>query len=199
MRYLALVLAVACQGDRGVQPSHRKIVDFAPLAKLTFDDLGPTEVVSLNEHGVKLRVTPSDPPPVRIVVGIGTCEGPDCVPIDLARWRARRDELLAGLGPDLAKSPLTVLEIGEATIAGHKTITIYQAAVFHDPSTPESPHLTSHALTVHWNDGVNRLVVIAADASPPMTTTIDDLIAIVPKRRLESLARTAFVTALRAM
>jgi hypothetical protein len=110
-----------------------------------------------------------------------------CTPMKLARWQAREDELKQHLSKDLVDRPDTRFEIGTRKIAGVPTIFTYQLGHFFGKDDRDQPvGAYSDAYILYYNDGVNRIQVIASYLDDAVSR--DQLLALAPREDLEKLA-----------
>lgn len=157
------------------------------ISKLTLPF--PEQVVAaVTEEQVKFRVKTSEPKRIGHAT-ISACK--ECWKMEIAVWKPHAEALKSSLPPAMRDDPTTKFEIGEMQLGSDKVIFTYWAAV----SVGEE-FSNAHAVTFHWNDGVNQLRVTAQDGNVPSATTVEQLVGIVPRAELEAAAMQLF-TALR--
>jgi hypothetical protein len=110
-----------------------------------------------------------------------------CVPMKLERWQARGDQLKQFLSKDLVDRPDTLFEVGARKLAGVTAIYTYQLGHFFGTDDRGQPvGAYSDAYVLYYNDGVNRIQVIASYLDDAVSR--DQLVAIAPREDLEKLA-----------
>jgi hypothetical protein len=108
--------------------------------------------------------------------------------MQLARWTARRGELLHELPASLAGRPDTKFEIATRKVAGAPMISIYEigfAGGADDHDQPSADYIDAYV--VYYNDGVNQLRVMAHYLDDSVGG-IEQMTAIAPREDLEKLA-----------
>ena len=111
-----------------------------------------------------------------------------CVPMRLALWEPRRDELKQFLSADLAARSDTRFYVGADRIAGTTAIYTYQLGhLFALDDRNQTVAQSSNAYVLYYNDGVNRIRVMASYLDEPVATR-EQLIALAPPRELEKMA-----------
>jgi len=111
-----------------------------------------------------------------------------CLPMQVPQWLARRDELKQFMNSDLAVRSDTQFDIGARKVDGATAISTYQLGhLFARDDRNQTVALSSTAYALYYNDGVNRIRVMASyldDAVP----TRNKLIELAPPRELEKMA-----------
>lgn len=172
-----------------------------PFDKAAFDEIaalsfaGTTTILDIGEDALAIKVSPEGARPTAITVRLSRCL--NCVAMDRAQWEGRLAELKALLPKELRERPETVFELGDVTISGQKVIYVYQIGVnpVMDGQYTKSV-MSTHAYTIYWNDGVNQAQIVAKDAAPPDSPTVEDLAAKIPREALGKLAADALTTIL---
>lgn len=119
----------------------------AELAKLDFE--GWTKTVRLADaKGLEVRYAR---PPQAVTVHASKCF--DCLPMEDARWRAKADALRTLIPPELRDHRDTSWELGMTDLAGTPF-----AWTLHVGFSPEA---YGTAYTLHFNDGVTMIRVVA--------------------------------------
>lgn len=110
-----------------------------------------------------------------------------CTPMRLDLWKAKGDELKQFLSADLAARPDTRFEVGTRDLAGITVIYTYQFAHFFGKGDNDQPvGGYSDAYVLYYNDGVNRIQVIASYLDDVVDK--ERLLAVAPPEDLEKLA-----------
>jgi hypothetical protein len=111
-----------------------------------------------------------------------------CVPMRLPEWQARSDELKQFLDKDLVARSDTRFDIGTRNVAGATVIYTYQLGHLYaldDRNHVVSAH--SDAYIMYYNDGFNRIRLIASYLDEPVATR-NRLLALAPRSHLEKMA-----------
>lgn len=158
------------------------------LSKLEYDSF-KRDVRSLTDKVLEVKYTTKERPHIAATVNVGHCF--DCLPMDLARWQAKRDTFKVFLAPELREHKETVFELGTTELHGTKLIYTYQLgwAFGTDPDTEQMAGAYSHAYIVYYNDGVNQIRVIAQYADDPVKTR-EDMVSLAPREDLEKFAKS---------
>jgi hypothetical protein len=110
-----------------------------------------------------------------------------CVPMKLERWKDRDDQLKRFLSKELVDRPDTQFEVGARDLAGVPAVYTYQLGHFFGTDDRGQPvGAYSDAYVLYYNDGVNRIQVIASYLDDAVGR--EQLIAIAPREDLEKLA-----------
>jgi hypothetical protein len=172
-----------------------------PFDKASFEEIatlpfaGATTILDISDDALALKVLPEGTRPTAITVRLSRCL--NCVAMDRSQWEARLADLKALLPKELRERPETVFELGDVTISGHKAIYVYQIGVNPVMDGPYTKSVMStHAYTIYWNDGVNQAQIVAKDAAPPDSPTVEELAAKIPRDALGKLAADALTTIL---
>jgi hypothetical protein len=145
------------------------------------------------DRSIEFRHTTTTRPILGVTVTIEPCDHAPkaqhaCTAMELAAWRARRDELEQSLPSDLAARPDTRFEIGTRDIANTPAIYTYQLGSFFGTDQRGQPvGAYSDAYILYYNDGINQIRVNAAYLDDAVGD-IDHLLAIAPPEDLEKLA-----------
>jgi hypothetical protein len=117
-----------------------------------------------------------------------TADARPCLPMQLPVWEERRDELKQFMSSDLAMRSDTRFDIGARKVDGATAISTYQLGhLFALDDRNKTVALSSTAYALYYNDGVNRIRVMANyldDAVP----TRGQLVDLAPPRELERMA-----------
>lgn len=166
-----------------------------PLTKATLDKLSKLEYPSfeksinvLSDKVLELRYLTKERPKILVTVNVGPCF--DCMPMDAAKWQAKKDGLKVFLQPELREHKDTVFEVGGTDLNGAKLIYVYQLAwaFGKDPDNDQTMGAYAHAYIANYNDGVNQIRVVASYADDPVATR-DEMVALAPKDDLEKFAK----------
>lgn len=158
------------------------------LSKLEYDSF-TRDVKLLSDKVLEVQYLTKDRPKIAAIVNVGPCF--DCMPMDVAKWQAKKDGLKIFLVQELREHKDTVFEVGGTDLHGAKMIYVYQLgwAFGKDPDTDQMMGAYSHAYIAIYNDGVNQIRVIAQYADDPVKTR-DDMVALAPKEDLEKFAKS---------
>jgi hypothetical protein len=185
---------------RTAKPFTRKQREW--MAAFRFKDF-ERQARATNDQFTEFRHTTLTRPKLAVTVKLDACKkakrvarkaapaadlGGACMPMELAPWKARSEELKQSLSPELIARPDTRFEIGERELFGNRAIYTYQLGYFFgqdDKGQPAGDY--SDAYILHYNDGVNRIQVVAAYVDDPVGGK-DQLVALAPPEDLERLA-----------
>ncbi len=168
-----------------------KPLDRPALEKLAAIEFGSFVKIQrgFTDKFLEVRHVTKDRPKLGVMVTIQPCEkAKPCVPIDLAKWKAKGDELKQFLSPDLKKRPDTTFEVGLTDIGGAKAFHTYQSGLFVGQDENKNPIGDyTDAYVLYYNDGVNQIRVNAhyLDDSPG---TLKAMLDMAPQEDLERLA-----------
>jgi len=142
-----------------------------------------------NDRMIEVRHITRTRPKLGITVMLGACPRPRACPsMQLARWNARRGELLHELPASLAGRPDTRFEIATRKVAGAAAISIYEigyAGGADDHDQPSADYIDAYV--VYYNDGVNQLRVMAHYLDDSVGG-IEQMTTLAPREDLEKLA-----------
>ena len=111
-----------------------------------------------------------------------------CLPMQLALWQARRDELKQFMSSDLAMRSDTRFDIGARKLDGATAISTYQLGhLFALDDRNQTVALSSTAYALYYNDGVNRIRVMANYLDEAVPTRAQ-LVELAPARELQRMA-----------
>jgi len=162
--------------------------DFEKLAKLEYPGFS-TQQHGLNDVVFEMRQITKDHPRLWATVTIEPCgkEPDDCPAMDLDTWKKREPELKKMLG-DLANFPDAVdWELGKTDLHGQPLIYTNQIGQHAGSGEGGGSFMFSDAFILYYNDGVNRIRVVAEYKDDPVKTK--ELMAQqAPKGDLELLA-----------
>lgn len=157
------------------------------LVALRFDEF--TIEMTPYRDSIAIRQRATLRPRMSVNIALGRCGAANpCRPMQLAAWRADRAKLLLAVEPELRDRPDSVFEIEATSIGGAPAIEIYQAGqYFGTDASGNGVGTYSHAVTLHYNDGVNFARVTASFADNARDT-LQDMQDALPR---PFLARTA--------
>lgn len=186
---------------RTTKPFTRKQREW--MAAFRFKDFD-REARATNDEFTEFRHTTTTRPKLAVTVKLDACTTrrakrttrvkpgtPDpnaCMPMQLEPWKARSEELKQSLSPELIARPDTRFEVGIRDLLGMRAIYTYQLGYFFgqdDKGQPAGDY--SDAYILHYNDGVNRIQVVASYVDDPVGGK-DQLVALAPPEDLERLA-----------
>ena len=124
-----------------------------------------------------------DHPKFKITVQIRPCKGA-CMPIDLARWKARTDLKDDVMGPEMRSSPDVKFTIGSTDVNAMPMIYTYQYGIV--KSTEGTRYTDTYALW--FNDGNYEIRSIATYADNP-PASVDEMLQLAPQADLEKVAK----------
>lgn len=156
------------------------------LADLKFPGFAP-KVHGTTEKGFEVRHLTDKHPKIAVTVSVLPCF--NCTEMNVEKWKAQTDGLKLLVQPELRSRPETSFEVGEITVAGTKMIYSYQAGQFFgkdDSGNPVGAYTDAYA--VYYNDSVNQIRVVAEFKDDPVATK-EDMIALVPRAKIEKLAK----------
>jgi hypothetical protein len=141
-----------------------------------------------NDRMIEVRHVTRTRPKLGVTVTLGACPRPRACPsMQLARWSARRGELLRELPASLAGRADTRFEIATRKVAGAPAISIYELGYSGggDRDQPSADYVDAYV--VYYNDGVNQLRVMAHYVDDSVGG-MEQMTAIAPREDLEKLA-----------
>ncbi len=156
--------------------------DFARLAKLTFPGFD-LDVRQLADNVVELRYKTKDRPRMWAVVTIQPCL--DCIPMQLAQWKAKTEELKVTLA-GLRDEPNVTFEVGEARLNGQPVMYTYQVGTGTAKDVGGESFGYTNNVNAYYNDGINQIKVVAAYKDDPASK--EEMTRLAPKEDLELVA-----------
>lgn len=157
--------------------------DFERLSKLEFPGF-TLDVRTVGQNVLELRQKTQDHPRLWAVVTIKPCF--ECLPMDLAKWKAKEADLRA-LNLEVLKDASDIeWELGETELNGQKVIYTYQVGLGQKSSPGGVEFSFTNNLYAYFNDGVNEIRVAAMYKDDPANK--DELKKRVPKDQLRALA-----------
>jgi len=158
--------------------------DFEKLSKLTWPGFD-AEVRTVGEKVFEVRQKTKDHPRLWAVVTIQPCF--DCVPMDLAKWKAKEEEIKTVNLESLKGAADLDWELGQATLHGAPVIYAYQVGAGNGSADEGgTPYSFTNSYAAYYNDGVNQIRVVGTYKDDPVSKA--DLVRIAPKADLEALA-----------
>jgi hypothetical protein len=144
--------------------------DFEKLAKLEYPGFH-TQEHGLTDNFFEIRQITNDHPRLWATVTIEPCgkEPDDCPAMDLDTWKKREPELKKMLG-DLANQPDVDFDIGTNVLHGQTLIYTYQLGQHAGSGEGGGMFTFSDAYILYYNDGVNRIRVVAEYKDDPVKT-----------------------------
>lgn len=119
------------------------------------------DVHSEHPAGIDIRLQTEARPRLQVSILARPCN--PCTPMELAAWQAKTEELKQGMHEILRKSPDTVFEVGQAELGGQPVISVYQLGIASEKDDNDNPvTAATNSYTLHYNDGVNSISVVAA-------------------------------------
>ena len=140
-----------------------------------------------NDKTITVKQETESRPKIKATITITSCNN-DCLPMELPKWQEKTEDLKEFLAPPLKEAKDTVFEVGETQLAGAKMIYTYQLG---QSFKPEGGGAYTDAYVLYYNDGVNKIRVMAAYTDDPKMNK-EDMAKDVPKEDLEKVAK-AFV------
>ncbi len=131
------------------------------------------------------RQTTDDHPKIAATVVISPCPGPECRPLELAKWQADPAPAKTGLDPDLAARPDTKFELGEDELDGQKMISSYQLGYWFQSGDAGK---WTDMYCLYFNDTINRIHVCAEYKDDP-ASSLDAMVKLTPKQDLVNTAK----------
>ena len=157
--------------------------DYEKLSKLELKGF-TSQVQTVGEKVFEVRQITPGHPRFWATVTIKHCL--DCLPMDLAKWKAKEEDLKVLLGP-LKGMPNVQFEVGQTTSNGAPVMYTYQ--IGDGASDGGEGGMTQHftdAFTAYYNDGINEIRVIAEYKDDPKSA--GELAEVAPKDHLAMLA-----------
>lgn len=163
------------------------------LVALRFDEF--TVEMTPYPDSIAIRQRASLRPRMSVNISIGRCGSVNpCRKMELAAWEADRAKLLQAVDPVLRDRPDSVFELTSRELGGAPIIAIYQAGQYFGlDANGNQAGSYSHAVTLHYNDGVNFLRVTTTFADNARDS-LAEMQAALPRPFLERAA-TAFLDA----
>jgi hypothetical protein len=161
--------------------------DYEKLTKLEYPGFH-TQQHALADTIFEMRQITNDHPRLWATVTIEPCgkEPDDCPPMDVDAWKKREPELKKLMG-DLNGQPDVDWEVGKTALHGQPLIYTYQLGQHAGSGEGGGLFTFSDAYALYYNDGVNRIRVVAEYKDDPVKTK--ELMAKqAPKEDLASLA-----------
>jgi len=169
--------------DKTTQPVDAKMLQ--KLAAMQFD--GFLWKPGGNDKSITIKQETETRPKIKASITISSCNN-DCLPMDLAKWKDKTEDLKEFLAPALKEANDTVFEVGETQLVGAKMIFTYQLG---QSFKKEGGGAYTDAYVLYYNDGINKIRVMAAYTDDPKMNK-EDMAKDVPKEDLEKVAK-AFV------
>lgn len=158
--------------------------DFERLAKLTYPGFD-ADVRTVGEKIFEVRQKTKDHPRLWATVTIQPCF--DCLPMDLAKWKAKEQELKAISLETMKDIPGIDWELDAALFQGQPIIYTYQLGTGMGSATEGGGGFAfTDTYMAYYNDGINQIRVIASYKDDPMSK--EDIAKAAPKADLEALA-----------
>lgn len=155
------------------------------LAQLEFKDFDK-DIRKVDKGFFEVKQRTKTRPKIGVTITVLPCM--KCEPNDLALWQQHKEWGELTLSPELRSRPDTTFEISEASLGGQKLISIYHLGYFFGKDANGNPEgAYSNAAVLHYNDGVNRIRVIAAYVDDPVGSK-EALAAAAPKEDLQRVA-----------
>ncbi len=142
------------------------------------------DVRTVGDKVLELRQKTQDHPRLWAVVTIKPCF--ECLPMDLAKWKAKEAELRAMNLEILKDSPDIDWELGETEYNGQKVIYAYQVGTGKRDSPGGVEFSFTNNYYAYFNDGVNEIRVVGMFKDDPAGK--EQLKQLVPKDELRALA-----------
>jgi hypothetical protein len=165
----------------------------APLGAPQFQKLGDMKFPGFlwnpkgNDKTLTVKQETETRPKIKATITVEPCNN-DCLPMELPKWQEKTDSLKEFLAPALKDAKDTVFEVGQTDLYGQPMIYTYQLG---QAMKPEGGGAYTNAYVLYYNDGVNKIRVMAAYTDDPKMTK-EDMAKDVPKEDLEKVAK-AFV------
>jgi len=169
----------------GTPPAHTRgplsAATLERLSQLTFPDF-TARVDHVNDKALQVRHLTDDDPRIAVTINVAHCT--DCLPMDLARWQARKPVLEQLLAPQLRDAPDTTFELGTTDLAGAPIIATYQVGYLMGAGVGA----WSDAYALYFNDGKNQIRVVAEYKDDPPRSR-DVMVQLAPRAELERAAK----------
>jgi hypothetical protein len=158
--------------------------DFERLATLTYPGF-VADVRTVGDKIFEVRQKTKDHPRLWATVTIQPCF--DCVPMELAKWKAKEQELKAISLETMKDIPGIDWQLDAASFKGQPIIYTYQLGTGMGSATEGGGGWAfTDTYMAYYNDGVNQIRVIASYKDDPLSK--EDLEKTAPKADLEALA-----------
>lgn len=188
-----MLLVVGCKGEPARQNTPPPVASrktSAALGRADFERLSKLEVPGfdrdvrqLADNVLEVRYKTKDRPRRWAVVTIQPCL--DCIPMELAKWKAKTEELKVTLA-GLRDEPNVTFEVGETTLAGQPVMYTYQVGTGTTQTAGGESFGYTNNFNAYFNDGINQIKVVAAYKDDPASK--EDMIKLAPKEDLERIA-----------
>ncbi len=157
--------------------------DYERLAKLEYPGFVKEER-TVGEKVLEVRQKTKDHPRMWTTVTVQPCL--DCVPMDLAKWKAKEDELKVLMGGLKDAKTGVESEVGQTELFGATIIYHYYVGYATVPGEGGGESTYANVYVAYYNDGVNQVRVIAEYKDDP--TTVENMKKLAPKDDLRALA-----------
>jgi hypothetical protein len=157
--------------------------DYERLSNLEFPGF-LKDVRTVGDKVFEVRQKTKDHPRLWGVVTIKHCF--ECLPMDLAKWKAKEQELKTINLEGLKDSKDVDWELGETQLNGQKIIYAYQVGTGQVPGEGGGEFSFTNSYIAYFNDGINELRVVATYKDDPVAKA--DLKKLAPKDDLRVLA-----------
>lgn len=157
--------------------------DYERLAKLEYPGFTP-EVRTVGDKVFEVRHKTKDHPRLWAVVTIKHCF--ECLPMELAKWKAKEQELKAINLESLKDSKDIDWELGELKLNGQPIIYAYQIGTNQVPGEGGGEFSFTNSFIAYFNDGINEIRVVGTYKDDPAMKA--DLAKLAPKEDLRALA-----------
>ena len=157
--------------------------DYERLAKLEYPGF-TADVRTVGDKVFEVRQKTKDHPRLWAVVTIKPCF--DCLPMDLAKWKANEAALKATNLENLKDAKDIDWELGETALNGQNIMYAYQVGVGQTAGEGGGEYAFTNLYAAYFNDGINEIRVVAAYKDDPVSKA--DLKRLAPKEDLRALA-----------
>jgi hypothetical protein len=159
--------------------------DYERLARLEYPGF-LAEVRTVGDKVFEVRQKTKDHPRLWAVVTIKHCF--ECLPMDLAKWKAKEQELKTINLEGLKDSKDVDWELGETQLNGQKIIYTYQVGTGQSSKDTEGGggFTFTNAVYAYFNDGINEIRVVGTYKDDPAMK--GELVKLAPKEDLRTLA-----------
>jgi hypothetical protein len=157
--------------------------DYERFSKIEFDRF-KAEVRTVGKNVFEVRQKTKDFPRLWATVTIQHCH--DCLPMELAKWKEKEEELKVVMGGLKDAKTGVESELGETSLNGQKLIYHHYVGYANIPGEGGGETWYGNAYVVYFNDGINEIRVIGEYKDDPVS--VEDMKKLAPKDDLKRLA-----------
>jgi hypothetical protein len=164
------------------KPTHGPLSQAALARVRGLEFPGFNKEIKGKDTSVVVVLRTGDRPRIKVTTQIRPCDGA-CVPLDLAKWKARTD-LFDQMSDQQRAAKDTKMEVGATSLFATPMIYTFQYGLL---KAPEGTRYTD-AYVLWFNDGTNEIRVISAYADD-LPTSVEAMLAMTPEEDLEKVSK----------